>query len=267
MARASPRVDPRTNPIAALRSVNRAAPAAARAVVAPTASRARNSAAMSHVCGSLMSVANGEGRSGGRWSMAIPVRRTSRSASGSPPIHLSSSQTTSDGPAGRRGTRRRLEPGDGSTAPTGARPPTRGPVARRPRRPPALPATAWSAMSRAASMISKPSASCVLGDAQGRVRVDRVVDDHRVQAMVAEVLADGFHLVRRAVVRRDRVTGRGSGRDQGSRTGRGSDGHRSTGASRPAVRGARAWRAPMRAALLDEAILLVDPDGRERGGQ
>ena len=53
-------------------------------------------------------------------------------------------------------------------------------------------------------MIAKPSAKLLLGDAQRRVRVDRVVGDHRVQAVLAEELADRLHLVRRAVERRQR---------------------------------------------------------------
>ena len=68
----------------------------------------------------------------------------------------------------------------------------------------ASPSTAWSAISRARSMIAKPSAELLLGDAQRRVRVDRVVGDHRVQAVLAEELADRLHLVARPVERGQR---------------------------------------------------------------
>ncbi len=64
IARPRPSSEPSANPMAALRSVNRAAPASRSRVVAPTASRAKNSAAMSHVCGSLMSVAKGNANGG-----------------------------------------------------------------------------------------------------------------------------------------------------------------------------------------------------------
>src|SRR5262245_58070546 len=44
----------------------------------------------------------------------------------------------------------------------------------------------------------------LLGDAQRRVRMDRVVRSERVEVVVAEELADRLHLVGRAVVRGQR---------------------------------------------------------------
>ena len=55
--------------------------------------------------------------------------------------------------------------------------------------------TAWSAMSRAASMISKPSASCSSVMHSGGLVWIELFGDHRVQAVVAEELADRLHLV------------------------------------------------------------------------
>ncbi len=70
----SPNSVPITKPIAALRSVKTAAPARRCSVVAPTASVAKNSEAMSQVWGSLISVANGKAK-GGLWSKTMPVPR------------------------------------------------------------------------------------------------------------------------------------------------------------------------------------------------
>ncbi len=65
-------------------------------------------------------------------------------------------------------------------------------------------ATAWSAMSSARSMISKPSASWSSVMHSGGLVWIELLGEHRVQPRLAQELADRLHLVRGPVERRER---------------------------------------------------------------
>ena len=116
-------------------------------------------------------------------------------------------------------------------------------------------------------MISKPSASCSSVMHSGGLVWIELLIDHRVQPVVAEELADRLHLVGGAVERGDRcprvaapdevqdpeqaeVAGRADARVPGRQ---------------PLVVVAHDRTQPR--GVLDEAILLVDADRREGGGQ
>ena len=182
IARPIPSSDPRANPIAALRRVKSAAPSSRCRVVIPLASTSPNSIAMTQVWGSFTSVANANWN-GGVQSIAMPVPKSESTFQGSPPSSLRNSQTTSSAtktvrkPMSGR-SRRRHDPSRPPEGPPRPRPSAPG-GHRHARDYP----TAWSAISRAASMISKPSASWSSVMHSGGLVWIELLAQHRVQAV------------------------------------------------------------------------------------
>ena len=183
VASASPSSAPRTNPIAASRQrvERRAEQVLAEALVARRAGTAgRSATAMFQTCGSLRSFANGQ-RNGGFQRTGEPGPGADRLAPRDAAEELDALPDDQDDredeherhdrpatPAPVRGRALAADPTRGRGPRSRSSPPSRRPPGRR---------------CRARVDDLEALGELVLGDAQRRVRVDRVVGDHRVQAV------------------------------------------------------------------------------------
>src|SRR3954471_5113470 len=196
-----PSAAPAAKPIAAVLSVYSAAPISEAPSGSPLAMGCVNAAPMSQTCGSERSLTSRQRKGGLCWiERPRPLIRQ-----GSPASHFSSSQPTATRTktSTTRTARRNRPRGRGRSTATVRR----GAAATDPL--PAIGLVRDRLVGDVECAVDDLEAlgELLLGDREGRVRVDRVVRDHRVEVVPAEEARHRLHLVGRPVERRQGVVG------------------------------------------------------------
>src|SRR5688572_1436998 len=145
---------------------------------------------MLNQCGRVRSFANGH-RNGGSWKTSISVPSTFSNRHGTPPNHLSASHTMRNAtPRATNDTARRIRgPVATGAKARGLRARETAVIPRSSRRRSPVGHRLVGDVERGVDDL-EARRQLVLVDAQWRVRVDRVVGQHRVEAVLAEILAD-----------------------------------------------------------------------------